>query len=249
MRQKVRRPGAALAAVLGISLFAAGQIVAPAAAEPRGSGQLSIRQFMTGLACIESGGRYTAVNDRSGAYGKYQIMPRNWPVWARRYLGDRHAPRTPYNQEFVARARIQRLYDQRRSWRRVAYWWLTGRSGADESRWSEKAIGYVDRVMVVARRAASPGHARRVPQRCFPGTFQAPLELPPDRVRVTGGSVFVRREPAYRSRAITVVHRGAVLPMLNSARDSGGRSWVKVVLSSGRTGWLAKRYTHRTYDR
>ena len=84
--------------------------------------QLSIEQFMTGLACIESSGRYAAVNAESGAIGKYQIMPRNWRTWAGRFLDDPGAQPTPENQELVARVRIERLHHRLDSWRRVAYW-------------------------------------------------------------------------------------------------------------------------------
>ena len=38
---------------------------------------------MNAVGQVESGGRYTARNPISGAYGKYQIMPSNWPSWAR----------------------------------------------------------------------------------------------------------------------------------------------------------------------
>ena len=69
-----------------------------------------------------------ARNKTSGAYGKYQIMPSNWPSWAQRYLGDSKAKPTPANQEKVAARQVQTLYKGLHSWRRVAYWWLTGSS-------------------------------------------------------------------------------------------------------------------------
>ena len=64
----------------------------------------------------------------SGAYGKYQIMPSNWPSWARQYLGNANAQQTPANQEKVAAGKMTSLYHWLGSWRRVAYWWLTGSS-------------------------------------------------------------------------------------------------------------------------
>lgn len=51
----------------------------------------------------ESRGRYGAVNPDSGAYGKYQIMPGNWPSWAEEAGLGRGAKPTPENQEIVAR--------------------------------------------------------------------------------------------------------------------------------------------------
>ncbi len=83
----------------------------------------------------ESGGRFDALNDRTGAFGKYQVMPGNWRAWANRYMGNKWAEPTARNQEFVARQRVQALYDKHGSWRTVAYWWLTGNAHRDETQW------------------------------------------------------------------------------------------------------------------
>ena len=163
--------GCLIALLAGLAFLGRGQ--------PQGHGvplapaaSLTIEEFMTGLACIESSGRYSAVNAESGAIGKYQIMPRNWRVWAGRFLGDSGAEPSPDNQELVARTRIERLRARLGDWRRVAYWWLTGRTIRDEARWTDKALGYVDSVMDVARREATPALAWAVPERCRP--------VPPD---------------------------------------------------------------------
>lgn len=224
-----------------LSLLAAGQGANPGSAEARREKQISIDHFMTGLACIESDGRFTAVNPRSGAYGKYQIMPRNWPVWARRYLRDRWAEPTPRNQEFVARQRIVQLYRARGSWRRVAYWWLTGGDSPDEWKWSSHGLTYVDRVMAIVERAASPRLAERVPARCVPVPFAEPKirTEPRERVRVAGGAVYLRRAAGYENRLLGVIHRGMVLPILERGRDPRGKRWLKVGLRDGRTGWVA----------
>ena len=66
---------------------------------------------MNAIGKVESGGDYTAQNASSGAYGKYQIMPSNWPAWARQYLGNAHAKPTPANQERVAAGKFRSLYD------------------------------------------------------------------------------------------------------------------------------------------
>ena len=55
-------------------------------------------------------------------------MPSNWPSWAQRYLGNANAKQTPANQEKVAAGKFRSLYRGLDSWRRVAYWWLTGSS-------------------------------------------------------------------------------------------------------------------------
>lgn len=136
---------AAMATIFMLSVV--GPEVARAATPP------GLGRFMNAIGHVESGGRYTARNATSGAYGKYQIMPANWPSWARRYLGNSRAPQTPINQERVARGKFTSLYRGLGSWRRVAYWWLTGSSQG--TAWSGYAVSYVNRVMG-RYRVASP---------------------------------------------------------------------------------------------
>ena len=131
-------------ALAAASVMTALVIIAPpdasAATAPSG-----LARFKTAVGSVESGGRYDARNPRTGAYGKYQILPANWPSWARRYLGTATARQTPRNQERVASGKMTSLYRWLGSWRRVAYWWLTGsdrRSG-----WSPAARRYVATVM------------------------------------------------------------------------------------------------------
>jgi hypothetical protein len=135
------RPVAVVAATL-ITILALN--VAPATADaakaPRG-----LARFMAAVGSVESGGDYHATNAVSGAYGKYQIMPANWPSWARRYLGNAHAKQSPRNQERVARGKMTSLHGWLGSWKRVAYWWLTGSSKT--SGWSSYARRYVTKVM------------------------------------------------------------------------------------------------------
>jgi len=143
----IGRPRAILAA-LAVAVFAAGSLVPAAAAhphpEPRG-----LDAFMRALGQVESSGRYTAVNAVSGAYGKYQVMPANWPVWAGRYIGNKAAPQSPANQEAVVRGRLIDLHRSLGSWPRVAYWWLTGSTKGVDG-WSAYARRYVDKVMALA---------------------------------------------------------------------------------------------------
>jgi hypothetical protein len=167
------------AATLAVAMLAP---VTAAAPEPPG-----IDAFMKAIGQVESSGRYTALNAVSGAYGKYQIMPRNWPVWAGRYLGDATAPQTPQNQETVARGRFITLYRQFNSWPRVAYWWLTG-STKPADQWSATARRYVDKIMALAGgqgwtlAAAAPGAAGQTASPAGTAKAAAPVTPPPPRV-------------------------------------------------------------------
>ena len=133
-------------------------VLAPAAtlaSDPPG-----LSRFMYAMGQVESHGNYYARNATCGAYGKYQIMPSNWPSWALRYLGSASAKPTPANQEIVAAGKFRSLYGSLDSWRRVAYWWLTGSSQA--TGWSTYATSYVGRVMTIYRSAAA-AHATPAP--------------------------------------------------------------------------------------
>jgi len=68
--------------------------------------------FFAAVAGQESGGNYNAQNGRTGAFGKYQIMPENWPSWAQEAGLSADAPQTPENQEIVAKYKLGRYYDE-----------------------------------------------------------------------------------------------------------------------------------------
>lgn len=104
-----------------------------------------LARFMAAVGQVESGGDYYARNASSGAYGKYQIVPSSWRAWAERYLGSPYAKPTPANQEIVAASKFRALYGWLGSWRRVAFWWLTGSSRTYG--WSYNATRYVNRVI------------------------------------------------------------------------------------------------------
>jgi hypothetical protein len=131
--------------VVALSGILIGSVAGPARTLASDPPQLS--RFMQAVAQVESHGNHAALNKRSGAYGRYQIMPDNWRAWARRYLGDANAKPTPRNQERVARAKMAELYRWLGSWERVSYWWLTGSSRT--SAWSHAARQYVTRVMAI----------------------------------------------------------------------------------------------------
>ena len=160
---------------------------------------------MYALGRVESGGSYTARNPLSGAYGKYQIMPSSWPAWAGRYLGNPNARQTPANQEIVATAKVRALYSWLESWRRVAYWWLTGSSRT--TGWSTYATRYVARVMAYYANAAPTDIAGPA----APAATSAASPLPPRPSAATRRGA--RRSPtarAWRSASYREYAGGAV---------------------------------------
>lgn len=234
-----------IAVVAALLVLGGSLLLVPQTVDARGEKRVDFTTFMAGLACTESGGRFEALNDRSGAYGKYQIMPRNWLAWADRYMGNRWAQPTPRNQEFVARQRVLDLFEKRGDWRRVAYWWLTGDGEGNQSLWTGHALGYVNRVMRVAVQAATPGFVPAVPERCFPIAYPDPVVRtePFPRVWVIGGRVNVRSAPGYENRAVSAVKRGDRLVVLGKRDDPRGEPWLKIGLSDGQTGWVARWFT------
>jgi hypothetical protein len=145
----LRVPSGRLKAVLVASLATIVLVGVIGPASTLASDPPGLARFMAAIGHVESGGDYTARNASSGAYGKYQIMPASWRAWANRYLGSPSVRPTPANQEVVAGSKFRALYRSLASWRRVAYWWLTGSSRTYG--WSYYATRYVARVMTAYR--------------------------------------------------------------------------------------------------
>jgi hypothetical protein len=151
-------PPFAIALLLAVALLPA--LVAPVSAATGPADPPGLGTFLRALGQVESGGRYVARNHRTGAYGKYQILPSTWRAWSRHYLHVRDAYPTPHNQEVVARARVVDLYRSFSSWSAVAHWWLTGRAPTDPRSRTASAGRYVRHVMAVYARftgSAGPG--------------------------------------------------------------------------------------------
>lgn len=92
--------------------------------------------FINAIGGQESGGDYGAVNGRTGASGKYQIMPENWPAWAEEAGIGADAEMTPENQEIVARYKLGEYYDKYGA-RGAAIAWYAGEGALD---YSEEAL-------------------------------------------------------------------------------------------------------------
>ena len=92
--------------------------------------------FINAIGGQESGGSYNAENSDTGAYGKYQILPSNWPEWAEEAGIGADAPRTPENQEIVARFKLGQYYDKYGA-RGAAIAWYGGEGALN---YSEEAL-------------------------------------------------------------------------------------------------------------
>lgn len=91
---------AALAAVKNMNGFSGGE-----------SGN-DFENLMVSFGIQESSGNYNAVNGRTKASGKYQILPKNWPSWSQEAGLPAGAEMTPENQEKVARFKLKQYYDK-----------------------------------------------------------------------------------------------------------------------------------------
>jgi hypothetical protein len=200
LRELPSRRRAIVVAFLATSLVL---ILAPAASlakEPPG-----IDRFMQAIGFVESGGRYDARNSSSGAYGKYQIMPSNWPVWSKIYLGSVLAP-TPTNQETVARGKFTSLWVWLDSWPAVAHWWLTGSGDSNPLNWSPTSRRYVSKVMtaMVKLPAPSPTPTPTPTTRPTP----TPTPTPPPSLHPTPGPVTAATSGSYPETSSQITYAG-----------------------------------------
>ena len=81
----------------------------------------------------ESNGNYEARN-KSGAYGKYQILGGNFPAWAEEAGLGADAEPTPENQEIVARYKFGQYFDEYGAEGAIVAWYAGPVSGA---RWRD----------------------------------------------------------------------------------------------------------------
>jgi hypothetical protein len=220
-------PGVLLSGILVLGLLAIVPANPAAAGPPSHAEQV---RFMWAMAGQESGWDYYARNASSGAFGKYQIMPFNWPIWAAQYLGDAMADQTPWNQEKVAYGKIHDLYRWLGSWKRVAYWWLTGRSDRNERRWSAYARGYVQNIMGLRDRA--PAQGTSMPARTSSRPARGDWRRASAQLRLRLGAnarVWPKRGE---------VRDGQVLKVDRVTTKPGGVRWIRVITLDGRVGWL-----------
>ena len=97
--------------------------------------------FFAAVAGQESGGNYSAQNGRTGAFGKYQIMPENWPAWAQEAGLSADAPQTPENQEIVAKYKLGQYYDELGPEGALVAWYAGYQNGERWRDGAQDAIG------------------------------------------------------------------------------------------------------------
>jgi hypothetical protein len=94
---------------------------------------------MNAIGGQESGGDYNAENSDSGASGRFQIMPENWPSWAEEAGLGADAPMTAANQDKVAKYKMLQYYEQFGNWRDVAIAWYGGAGAVSYSEAAKNA--------------------------------------------------------------------------------------------------------------
>jgi cell wall-associated NlpC family hydrolase len=112
-------------------------------------------QFFAAIAGQESGGNYDAINARTGASGKYQIMPANIGPWSEQYLGHRVSVdqfrSSPALQEELARAVLYDYYGKYGARGAASAWYSgspKGQNNYNRFNANEPSIGeYVDQVL------------------------------------------------------------------------------------------------------
>lgn len=102
----------------------------------------NFEDFINAVSEQESGGNYNAVNPLTGAYGKFQIMPENWPSWSVEAGLDEGSNMTPENQEIVARYKLKQYYDDLGPDGALVAWYSGYQNGVRWKNGAEDAIGY-----------------------------------------------------------------------------------------------------------
>ena len=84
-----------------------------------------------------------------------------------------------------------------------------------------------------------PAQAEGAGQNC--GKAGSAAVEPQKFVRITGGTVNVRKGPGVEHPVLGVAKKGERLAWLNESREAGGRPWHRVMFA-GREGWVSSRY-------
>jgi hypothetical protein len=87
-------------------------------------------RIKTALTGTESGGSYDAINSRTGATGRYQVMPQNIGPWTQKYLGSpmtqQEFRNNPEAQDKVFEGEMNAQYQKYGNWRDAVSVWHSG---------------------------------------------------------------------------------------------------------------------------
>ncbi len=108
---------------------------------------LQLLDFMDAIAYNESdtAGGYEAHNDTTGAHGRWQVMPDNWPNWAQEAGLPADAEQSPDNQNRVVAHKMTEYYSRFGNWHDVAVAWFAGPGAVGDPR----ALGRSDGISTV----------------------------------------------------------------------------------------------------
>lgn len=103
---------------------------------------ISAPQFLQAISAQESGGNAAAYNADGNAYGKYQFQPDTWDQAAKAAGREDLVGKVPNevsaaDQDQVAAAYAQQLYQKYGDWRKVAIAWYAGDGAVN---WSQEAL-------------------------------------------------------------------------------------------------------------
>lgn len=121
-----------------------------------GGGGAGFERLKQNIGQFESGGDYGIVNKKSGALGKYQVMPANLGQWTREALGHELTAdeflKDHDAQEQVADYKMKEYYKQYGTYQDVASAWFTGKPWSEGQHRPADAMGttpqkYIDVAM------------------------------------------------------------------------------------------------------
>ena len=157
----------------------------------------SLDDFLSAMSSQESSGNYSAVNQNTGALGRWQVMPNNVPAWAKKYLGITLTPqqflRNPGMQDRLVKA-VLGSYVSKYGYRGAAAAWYSGNPTLENNYKPQKfgpSIGeYVDSVMGKMGRSGFTGAMNAVADEAMMAATKATRSVPgftPDPLEVGQG--------------------------------------------------------------
>lgn len=138
----------------------------------------TVEEYLAGIRYVESGsveGDYTAVNDRSGAYGAYQLLPK-YRDWMIEQAGENPGEiDDPEVQDRVAEYWARHHYERLGNWELVAVAWHKGGSNAQKVIDESGHVGPAVTIEMIE--AVFPGESRYVEKMNYGAAYWRMLEM------------------------------------------------------------------------